>query len=78
MDLLSHFDSLEFHNEEPNSPPEEFHRVIEDILSGPASVAPTHSPGLQSSKQREIEIWFFIGDTQRAMGPAAGMVIIVY
>lgn len=50
MDLLSHFDSLEFHNEEPSSPPEEFHRVIEDILLGPASAAPTNSPGLQFSK----------------------------
>lgn len=78
MDLLSHFDSLEFHNEEPSSPPEEFHAVIEDILSGPASTAPTNSPGLQSSNQQEIAIWFFIGGMQRAMGPAAGMVIIVY
>lgn len=34
MDLLSHFDSLEFHNEESSSPPEEFHCLIEDILSG--------------------------------------------
>lgn len=49
MDLLSHFGSLEFHNEEPSSPPEEFHAVIEDILSGPASASPTNSPGFQSS-----------------------------
>lgn len=56
MDLLSHFDSLEFHNEEPSSPPEEFRTVIEDILSGPASAAPTNSSGLQCSSQQEIAI----------------------
>lgn len=78
MDLLSHFDSLDFRNEEPSSPPEEFHSVIEDILCGPASAAPTNSPGIQSSHQQEIAIWFFIGGSRRAVGPAAGMVIIVY
>lgn len=75
IDLLSNFHSLEFHNEHPVHHTEEFHSMIEDILSGPPCLYLQIPPALTPRASERLQFDPLLA-IHRGLRPAVEMPII--